>query len=383
MLRRVLTNLLLALASFGFSLGLLEVGLRLAGYEAVYEMYSRPSQFWQYDPVLGWAHEPGAQGRFVGPRPWPVEFDTPVELNSLGLRGPELPAPEAGELRVLFLGDSMVAGFEVEQRDTFVARLADELSARLGRPVRTINAGVRGYGGDQYLLYYEQRGRQLAPDAVIVFHSANDPLDNITLHETRRPFGKPALRPNGAGALERVGVPVPRYGQCEEVSLSPDFAVLQREGLAFRLMCEAQTLLLDHSALFTFLTLSIPWSAEQLIRLYHLGNPHATLEEDTARQWRLAHASRILRALVEEVRADGAAVLVTGGPDDLVQLDLDALRAAGARVHDLGEVWHQPREEVRWRHDSHFNPEGHRRVAQILAPLLEAALREAGAQNAK
>lgn len=366
--------------SVGVVIGAFEAGLRLAGYRALYEMYSKPSQFWQYDPLLGWAHEPGAQGRFVGPRPWPVEFDTPVRINSSGLRGPELTAPAEGELRVLFLGDSMVAGFEVEQHETFVALLAEELGKRLARPVRTINAGVRGYGTDQYLLYYRERGRALAPNVVVVFHSANDPLDNATLHETRRPFGKAALVPGENGSLVPVGVPVPRYGQCEEVSLSPDFAVVRRDGFSFRLLCTAQMVLFDHSALFSFLTISIPWSADLLRRIYHFGNPHAVPEHRS--EWRVLHANTILLALVRQAQADGARVLVTGGPEEVNALNPASIEAAGAPVRDLGEVWYEPREEVRWNHDSHFNAEGHRRVAAILVPFLEGALRSVLAERA-
>ncbi len=37
---------------------------------------------WQHDPLLGWSHEPNAEETFVGPRPWPIEFETPVSINS-------------------------------------------------------------------------------------------------------------------------------------------------------------------------------------------------------------------------------------------------------------------------------------------------------------
>jgi lysophospholipase L1-like esterase len=374
-LRGVVGNLLLASLSLGFVLGLFEVGMRLAGYRALYEMYSKPSQFWQYDAQLGWFHEPGARGRFVGPRPWPVEFEAEVEINSLGLRGPE-PAPaQPGELRVLFLGDSMVAAFEVPYRESFVALLEDDLTARLGRPVRTINAGVRGYGTDQYLLYYRERGRALAPNAVVIFLSANDLVDDTTLHETRRPFGKPALVPNGDGTLRLVGSPVPHYGVCEEVRLSPKFEVVRSDGLLFRALCRAQLAILDHSALFSFITISMPWNAELLRDLYHFENAHPPRPGDPERTWRAAHTDAILLALVKEIQKDGARVLITGAPPEIEALDAPAFEQAGAALRDLGEVWSQPRENVRWNHDSHFNPEGHRRVAAILAPTLLSVLR--------
>ena len=81
---------MLAAASATFGFLLLEIGLRLAGYQAIYDVYSKPSIFWEYDPVLGWAHTPGSEATYVGPRPWPIEFSTPIRINSQGLRGPEI-----------------------------------------------------------------------------------------------------------------------------------------------------------------------------------------------------------------------------------------------------------------------------------------------------
>src|SRR5687768_17400213 len=208
-LARVAFALLAPLFAIALVAAIFEVGLRLTGHVAIYEMYSKPSQFWRYDELLGWSHEPGATGEFVGPRPWPIEFRGKVSINSLGLRGPEIPTREPSELRVLFSGDSIVAALEVDYEQTFVALLEPMLRERLGVPVRTINAGVRGYGTDQDYLYFRDRGWRLEPDLVVFFHSSNDPSDNTTLHEMRRPFGKPAFSLKDDGALEPVGAPVP------------------------------------------------------------------------------------------------------------------------------------------------------------------------------
>jgi hypothetical protein len=373
-LRGWLANLMLAGVSLALALGAFEIGLRLAGYQAIYETYSKPSLFWRYDPLLGWSHEPGASGRYIGPRPWPVEFEASVSLNSLGLRGPELPPRVEDDLRVLFLGDSMVAGFEVEYEQTFVALLEKGLSQRLGRRVRTIDAGVRGYGTDQYYLYFTERGRALGADAVVVFHSGNDPADNTTLHETRRPFGKGALVPE-AGGLRRVGFPVPQYPICEEVSLGDDYQVVRSGSLGFRLACRAQMALFDHSALFSFVTISVPWNADLLRDLYYVGNEHKAALFDPNPTRRVTHTQAISLALARAIRASGAASVWTGGPEDLKQLAIGELEREGALVRDLGDVWYEEQLKVRFLHDSHFNPVGHQRVAEILAPTLEAALR--------
>ena len=374
-LRGWLANLVVAFVSIALVLAAFEIGLRFAGYRAIYEMYSKPSLFWRHDPLLGWSQEPGATGRYVGPRPWPIEFQATVSINSLGLRGPEVPARSDGELRVLFLGDSMVAGFEVEYEQTYVALLERELSSRLGRPVRTINAGVRGYGTDQYYLYFVERGRALDADVVVVFHSGNDPVDDKTLHETRRPFGKGVLVPE-TGGLRRVGIPVPRYPVCEEVWLDADYRVARGNPLGFGVACRAQMALFDHSALFSYVTISVPWNVGLLVNLYYLGNTHKQNLADPSLSTRSAQTQAISLALLREIRASGATAIWTGGPEDLEQhLVLAELEREGARVRDLGDVWHEDPRKVRYLHDAHFNPVGHQRVAAILAPAIEAALR--------
>jgi hypothetical protein len=107
-----------------------EIGVRLLGYGAIFDVHSKPSIFWVQDPLLGWRHEPNAEGTYVGPRPWPVEWSTPLRINSLGLRGPELEAVPPGGYRVLALGDSLTAAFEVPYEETFTALLEEKLTER-------------------------------------------------------------------------------------------------------------------------------------------------------------------------------------------------------------------------------------------------------------
>lgn len=373
------TNLALMCVSTLAALSALEVGLRFAGYRAVYETHSKPSMFWVHDPVLGWAHEPGAQGEFVGPRPWPVEFRARVEVNALGLRGPDLPDSfPAGGVRVLALGDSMVAAFEVPWPSTFTAVLQDQLERSLGRPVQVINAGVRGYGTDQSLLYYRQRGRELRPDLVVFFYSGNDPMDNTTLHEMRRPFGKAAYVLRDDGSLELLGFPVRPYPACSELRVTARFEVERVDGLFSRAVCHAQMVLLDRSALVSFLTTLVPWD-DVLSWFYYLGSPHLRFDPDGAEiPESESYPYRLTRELIlqmaRDVEADGAAFLVIGKGVDLTPLDTRPLEAAGVQILSLDPVDGAAPEEVRFRHDGHYNTEGHARLAAFLAPRLRDLL---------
>jgi hypothetical protein len=372
---RVAFALLAPLLGIAVVAGIFEVGLRLTGHVAIYEMYSKPSLFWRYDELLGWSHEPGASGEFVGPRPWPIEFRGHVSINSLGLRGPEIGPRQPSELRVLFSGDSMVAALEVDYEQTFIALLETMLRDRLGVPVRGINAGVRGYGTDQDYLYFRDRGWRLEPDLVVFFHSGNDPSDNTTLHEMRRPFGKPAFSLKPDGTLDLVGAPVPHYPSCSEVSLSHTYQAQRFDGVAGRTLCEAQMLLFDHSALFSYLTLAIPWNYGLLRNLYYVGNPHDEHQFSAAKgdidfSGRLTTA--IIVAFADEVRRRGSDFLLVAHTG-IAGLDAGAIERAGIPIVDLSDF--ADRVDLRWHHDGHFNPRGHQQAADSLAPVIESRLR--------
>ena len=193
--RRLLALMATLVVAGALPLVCAEISFRIAGYEAIYEVYSKPSLFWEYDELLGWSHTPNSTGTYVGPRPWPIEFETPIRINSLGLRGPEVSELEPGGLRLLMLGDSRTAAFEVPYDQTFTAVLETALTKRLGRPVEVINAGVRGYGTDQSYLYFRDRGHRLAPDAVMFLSAVNDARNNTTLHRMRQDLRQARLRP--------------------------------------------------------------------------------------------------------------------------------------------------------------------------------------------
>ncbi len=378
---RLLALPLLALLAGAAPLLLAEVALRLAGYGAIYDVYSKPSLFWQHDDLLGWAHTPGSRGTYVGPRPWPVEFETPIRINAEGLRGPELGPRESGEIRLLVLGDSMVASFEVAYEDTFVAQLGERLSQRAGRPVRTINAGVRGYGTDQSFLYYRDRARELGAEVVLFVHAANDPTNNMTLHRMRRPFGKAAFALREDGELELRGVPVPRFPLCSSWMLSGDYEPTRTDGLRNRLVCGVQLDFADHSALFSFLAMRIRRNPQLLSRLYRMGAPRDAVQSSVPEAPFLV-TSALLRALNEEVRRRGArlAVLVTE-PAQADALGLPALEHAGAVVQVIGHgiVEGGDPQEIRFRNDSHYNERGHRILAEFLEPMLAPLVEQAAA----
>lgn len=384
-LRRAFQVAALVVASVCFTLLASEGGLRVLGYGALHDIYSRPSILWRHDPVLGWSHEPGARDVYVGPRPWPIEFRTPVEINSMGLRGPEVePLPSQG-YRILVLGDSVVAAFEVAYASTFVALLQDDLRRALDVPVQVINAGVRGYGTDQSYLYYRERGHELEPDLVVFLHSPNDVRNNMTLHRMRRRFGKPAFA-IGSEGLELRGAPVPSYPLCSNWVLDDEYAAVRLDGSRERALCWLQTRLADRSALFTFFSMRLQRHPRLLRFLYDLGAP----KERSAREAGFlplatptsarrggesaayALTSEIVRALGKEVGASGSEFFLAIPLSEFDRLDAARLRSEGIVPHELSLSLPAGVDlELRFENDSHFNSRGHFYLARLLFPHLE------------
>lgn len=356
-----------------------EIGVRLLGYQPLHSTYSEPSMLWRADSLLGWSHEPGSSDVFVGPRPYPIEFRSPVSINAFGLRGPEIaPLPEGGK-RVMLLGDSVVASFEVAYENTFGAHLEPLLSAAVGAPVQVLNAGVRGYGTDQSFLYYQKRGRALEPDLVILHHTGNDFANNITLHRMRRLHGKPAFALAADGGLELRNSPTPEYERCSEYMMSPDFQVHRVDGKLGRTMCRLQLALFDRSAGLTFFTTRLREKADWIRDLYHLGSTPVARGENVRRLHGAAARSHyssvlttaIILALAEEVQADGARFMVIGVEPGLENLDRRRLEAAGVALHGVMPA------ERKWlfENDGHYNPAGHATAARRLGPAVVAQLR--------
>src|SRR5688572_13137415 len=100
-----------------------------------------------------------------------------VEVNALGLRGPEIPREKAAnEIRVLCLGDSLVYGQGVADDDTLPAQLERELQARETGEIRwrVVNGGLRAYATHQELALLRELGRELAPTWTVLFWFSND-----------------------------------------------------------------------------------------------------------------------------------------------------------------------------------------------------------------
>lgn len=129
---------------------------------------------------------------------------------------PQSPAPEIAPVergpRVVFLGDSLTAGFGLPQSEAFPARLA-ALMRDEGLPIQVLNAGVSGdtSAGGLRRIDWVLRGK---PDIVVIELGANDGLRGLAPEQTAANLRAIIARARAAGArVLLVGMKLPpNYG---------------------------------------------------------------------------------------------------------------------------------------------------------------------------
>lgn len=125
----------------------------------------------------------------------------------------------AGERLVLAFGDSLYAGYGLEQGQSFPAALQKQLEGQ-GIPARVVNAGVSGDTSAAGLarLAFTLEGLPRKPDLAIVGLGGNDALRGLDPAETRRNLD--AIM----GELDRRGIPVVMTGMMAPRNLGRDYS---------------------------------------------------------------------------------------------------------------------------------------------------------------
>lgn len=154
-------------------------------------------------------------------------------INGQGLRADrDFPyAKPPGALRIVSLGDSFTAGYEVEGDETFSSVLERELRAR-GYPVEVLNAGVSGYSTAEAVLYLERELFRYEPDLVLVSFFGNDLVDN-----TRTGL----FRLDDGALVQSADRYVPAGAIGDFLNRNPLFSWLSERSNAFVLIKEAVT----------------------------------------------------------------------------------------------------------------------------------------------
>lgn len=161
----ILTGLLVGL-------GIVEIGLRIAGIEY--------PTFYAVDEHRGWVLRPLVSGWYR------TEGESYAQFNSDGFRDREhTKVKPENTLRIALVGDSFVEALQVPLEQGFAAVIERELSdctALAGQKVEVINFGISGYGTVQELITLREKAWKYSPDIVLLsFFAGNDLNDNSRL----------------------------------------------------------------------------------------------------------------------------------------------------------------------------------------------------------
>ncbi len=195
--RITISRLLLVLLASVFWIAVTDVGIRLLlRNRLLFLPLDERNLTYRYDAELGWFPVANSKKYFRGGR------FIEVVNNSRGFRDAEHVL--GTKPRMIFLGDSFVWGYDVEQWERFTEKL------RASIPSWSIyNLGVSGYGTDQEYLLLRRQFEFYRPQIVfLIFCRDNDDDDN-SRNVRYGLYYKPYFTVDSAG-LKLRGVPVPR-----------------------------------------------------------------------------------------------------------------------------------------------------------------------------
>lgn len=150
---------------------------------------------YKYDRIFGWFPKKNYQASFKGYK------KISVQSNSLGFRDAERKNKKV-KPRIMFIGDSFVWGYDVEQNERFTEKIQKKL-----KNYEIINCGVSGYGTDQEYLIFKKYFSTVDPDIVFLLFCDNDRIEN-TLN-SRIIYYKPYLVIEN-NEIVLKGIPVPK-----------------------------------------------------------------------------------------------------------------------------------------------------------------------------
>lgn len=301
-LRKALQRLTLTAVATVLGLLLAEAGLRLV---APQQLVSLRPDVWHPDDGLGWKRAADLDTRInTGAR------EVRLLTDGEGHRIAALPRPEPAR-RVLALGDSFVAGLQVEARESLTERLADLLSDRLGEPTAVVNAAVSGWGPEQYLEAARRELSRASYDLVVVFLF----VGNDTLLEARGPLSPRPPFPRRTLRLPRA---LSRYEFVDSLAYPVNDALEKRSHLYV-----AGRRALRHPLMRSGL------SAAQLPRVFLDGDPESDRWEVTA------HVCRAIADVARDAGAPSLFLLLPGVYQVVPREGELFVRNAGLREADV------------------------------------------------
>ena len=393
-------GLLVVLCSSLVGLAVLEGVVRVAGYGS--------DQMLRDDSVLGVRFIESKRGLSQG-----TCYQATVRINPQGWRTPDFTQMKPdGVFRVLVLGDSFMAGLQVNDEEIFSSVLRRRLNAAgLGKRVEVITFGVPSWGTDQQYLALRQYGLKLNPDLVVVaFYAQNDVAEtDLMLRSFTNTYPKPFFDLRDGRLIElpfldstpmpirvgrRLAADLRVYPMVRDALLTIPLAhrVLFRLGIVGVVPQETQSPEPEGASLWQW-----PDRWRRQIGVFEL-RPWA----DWSRAWAISEA--LLRRMNAEATSTGARFLLLGVASPIEVMPQEVLTGLVGHMNDfdadqptrrLTEISArqgidfvsmvpafrnrignsaQTFEDLFLRCDGHWTPAGHRLAAELAATEVVARL---------
>ncbi|HEY3123201.1 MAG TPA: GDSL-type esterase/lipase family protein [Thermoanaerobaculia bacterium] len=287
--------------------------------------------------------------------------DVLIEVNSIGLRYPELPPKTSDEFRVLVLGDSITLGDFVPEDETLTGQLEKRTAGR-SRKIRFVNAGLPGAGSAEERYLYEEVRDAVQPDLVLLAMYLNDAQTAHSFYARAipAPYSKSRFLTWAANRVQLIGKSLFRE---EGVEIDPRWRERFRAGRELKSgdMFESKDGF-DFEIYNAYMDFGLAW------------NPQS---------WEIL--DNIVASLQTETRAKGTALAIVLFPVHIQVLGSyedhrpqDRCRAMCARrgipyVDPLSELradWKSKREKLFYDH-CHYTPYGYEVVARAVLSGLD------------
>ena len=186
-----LRKAMLAVSAPCVAVVLLELALRVAGFPHGYFAFFFPPREGQYPK--------NAEMRMTwGPIPYVIRS------NNLGLRGPNvLPEKKQGAFRVATVGDSITAGFFVDNEHTWQHYLHEFLNGGSASRFEIVNCAREGGSIDAALSQLTKYALPLDPDIVILTFVSNDIFEILGRSEEELLQRRADIRMDLRGSVQR------------------------------------------------------------------------------------------------------------------------------------------------------------------------------------
>ncbi len=128
----------------------------------------------------------------------------PVKINAHSMRGEDVTSVKAdNSIRILLLGDSVIYGDRIRERDLVVNRIESILDSLYGEQYNfeVLNGGVKGYTSQHEYEFFRSHCLDLQLDMVLVAYCVNDQVGSGDL---RRGVRILIPKRGGAGVLKQI-----------------------------------------------------------------------------------------------------------------------------------------------------------------------------------